>query len=185
MNPYYNFSMEDFLKYLKSLDINKQKRMLFMVEADFYLYESIEYNTDFGTYPDYQNRGFDKHIRTPFYVHYTRFVFSIPEDVFNKPDDKAKEHWEELKKMLLEELNLKQDIFDYEYQSFIIGLKLKEMRLCSKKEFVVRSGLSLRKINQIEDYCFLAKIHDMLTYAEKGLGRKMSLNFIRENTDKK
>lgn len=175
MNPYYNFSMDEFLEYLRSLDVNKQMRMLFMLEASIYLCE--DYDTNFGTYPDYQNLGFDKQLRTPYYKHYSRFLFSIPEDVFNKSDEKAKNDWKSLKEDLLKELNLSEEIFGYQYQLFIIGLKLKAKRLCSKKEFSLKSNLSVSKITQIEDYCFLAKISDIYLYINKGLGREFKLDF--------
>lgn len=183
MNSYYDFSMENFLKYMKSLERNKQKRMLFMLEAGMYLYEDFSYQTDFGTYPDYINAGYDKQLRTPFFLHYARFVYSIPEDLLNKPDDQSKKDWEDLKEMLLEELNLKKEIFEYEYKSYIIGLKLKGLRTISKREFVKKSGLSLSKINVIEDCCFLAKMNDVRIYAEKGLEKNLSMiiKFIDKN----
>ncbi|REC47560.1 hypothetical protein DRF67_10995 [Chryseobacterium pennipullorum] len=172
--------MEEFLKYLKSLDSNRQMRMLFMLEAGIYLSDNCDYYTDFGTYPDYQNLGFDKQVRTSFYKQYSKFLFSIPDDMFNKPDEKAKSDWEILKESLLEELNLNREIFEYQYQSFLIGLRLKTMRMCSKKEFSTRSNLSLSKINQIEDYCFLAKVNDIFMYVKNGLGQEFKLDFLRK-----
>ncbi len=99
----------------------------------------------------------------------------MPDDMFNKPDEKAKSDWEILKESLLEELNLNREIFEYQYQSFLIGLRLKTLPMCSKKEFSIRSNLSLSKINQIEDYCFLAKVNDIFMYVKKGLGQEFFL----------
>lgn len=67
--------------------------------------------------------------------------------------------------------------------SAIIGLKLKGLRTISKREFVKKSGLSLSKINVIEDYCFLAKMNDVRIYAEKGLEKNLSMiiKFIDKN----
>lgn len=38
--------MDEFLEYLRSLDVNKQMRMLFMLEASIYLCEDYDYDTN-------------------------------------------------------------------------------------------------------------------------------------------
>ncbi|KQR94437.1 hypothetical protein ASG01_00680 [Chryseobacterium sp. Leaf180] len=167
--------MESFLVFVKSLKEMKQKRILFMIEAYQNLSENFIYDTNFGTYPDYQNIGFDKQIRTEFYLHYTRFAFSIQKDLFSIPNDESKIYWENLKISLLKNLGLDKTIFDYEYKTFTIGLKLKGLRNISKKDFSKISGLSQRKIDLIEEYCFMAKLNDVRIYVERGLGINFSL----------
>ncbi len=177
MNLDPEFSIDSFIKYLQTLDIHKQKRMLFMAEAEIYLHDQHHYDTNFGTYPDHQNFGFDKIIRTPFYKNYFRLLCLISEDFLNKPDDEAKSKWEELKIQLLEDLKFNKNIFSNDYEGFKIGLKLKALRLCSKKEFAEKSGLSIGKIGLIEDFGFLARLNDINQYVEQGLERKFNLNF--------
>ncbi|SHJ88845.1 hypothetical protein [Epilithonimonas mollis] len=77
MDSNLSFSRELFITYLKTLDVSKQKRMLFMIEASLTLYNDPEYDTNFGTYVDYNNLIFDKMIRNPFYKHYFRLYFHL------------------------------------------------------------------------------------------------------------
>lgn len=180
MNLDPEFSIDSFTKYLQTLDVHKQKRMLFMIEAELHLFEDLDYNTDFGLYPDYQNWGFDKRIRTPFYKNYLKLFYSLSENLLVHPDDEMKSKWEEIKIQLFECLKFDHEIFGADYEYFKMGLKLKAMRLCSKKEFVEKSGLSIVKITQIEDFGFLARIKDINKYVEQGLGRKLNINFKQE-----
>lgn len=177
MNIDTSFSTESFIEYLKTLDSKKQKRMLFMIEAGLTIFDDYDYYTDFGTYPNYQHFGLDKFLGTDFFMNYHKFRFSISDDVFNKPDDSVRDRWKTLKNKLLNELNFDHSIFDYQYEMFKFGLKLKELRQrrnISKSEFSIISGLSKQKITKIEDSGFLSKISEVNQYVVGGL--KMSLN---------
>lgn len=178
MNLNSEFSINKFIDYLKNLDHNKQKRMLFMIEAELTIFDDFDYNTNFGVYPNYQHIAFDKVIRTPYYKNYNLlYVYLADGNLLSVPDDSMREKWNVLKDQFLTELNLDQSMFDHEYETFKFGLKLKELRQkknISKSEFSKISGLNKQKITQVEDFGFLSKISEVNQYIGKGL--KMSLN---------
>lgn len=168
-------NLESFVDYLKPLDYNRKKRMLFMLEAGLTLYNKVDYNTSFGIYPDYQNMFIDKFAGSSFYLNYHSFhFFVIAPHLFPDADDM--DNWSSIKMKIIKELDLENEIFENEYELFTFGLKLKALRTISKKQFAEKSGLSITKITQIEEACFLCKISDINTYLSKGLGKKVTLN---------
>lgn len=89
--------------------------------------------------------------------------------LFDKPGDESRAKWNDFKKIFLQELKLSVSIFDDDYESFKKGLKLKQLRNCTKKEFSDKSGLSLYKITQIEDYGFMSKLKYINKYVSEVL----------------
>lgn len=179
MNIDPSFSTESFIEYLKTLDSKKQKRMMFMIEANLTIFDNYDYYTDFLTYPNYQYFGTDKFLWTNFYSSYQKFIFSLSNDVFNKPDDFMRDRWNSLKDRFFYELNFDDGIYEHEYDLFKFGLKLKQLRhsrSIPKTEFSKLSGLTIKKITQVEDYCFLSKIAEINQYILKGLEMNLKLN---------
>jgi len=161
------FSVELFIDFLKELNRNDQKRMLFMIEADQTIFDELEYDTGFGHYKDFVNST-DVMIISRFYSNYRRFFsFVCAGNVINKPDDVSKKKWDRFKEIFLEELGLSETIFETDYEFFKDGLKLKELRDCPKKEFSEKSGLTLYKITKIEDYGFLCSESDFKKYFDR------------------
>ena len=146
-----------------------------MIEASLTLYNDSNYNTEFGTYPDYQNGFFDKMVRTSFFRNfYWAYFHLINKSFFPKESDIK--NWTPLKDKIVVALQLNVELFTTEYQQFKFGLKLKALRNCSKKNFSKKTGLSFEKITQIEDFGFLPKINDVRIYIEKGLGKNFILD---------
>lgn len=179
------YSVEQFIDYLKGLDINKQKRMLFMIEAGQTISDELEYDTSFGHYKDFVNST-DVMIMSKFYINYRRFFsFVCGGNVINKPDDVSKKGWDSFKKIFLQELRLSETIFGNDYKSFKEGLKLKELRDSAKKEFSEKSGLSLYKITQVEDYGFRSKKSEFDQYwvglKKAGLDRTLKFRKLKKN----
>ncbi|SEM18218.1 hypothetical protein SAMN05421856_101595 [Chryseobacterium taichungense] len=70
MNLNLEFSINEFIDYLKNLDHNKQKRMLFMIEAELTIFDDFDYNTNFGVYPNYQHM----HLKKLYVLHITKII---------------------------------------------------------------------------------------------------------------
>ena len=172
------FSVDEFIDYLKSLDPKRQKRMLFMMEAELTIFDDFNYNTNFGVYPNYQHIAFDKVIRTSYYKNYNLlYAYLADGNLLSGPDENMRQKWDVLKSHFLTDLKIDQSIFVHEYETFKFGLKLRELRQkknVSKSEFSKICGLSKHKITQIVDFGFLSKISEVNQYVVEGL--KMSLN---------
>lgn len=180
MNTESEFSNEIFIDYLKKLDVNNQKRMLFMIEAELTMFDDPDYNTNFGVYPNYQHIAFDKIVRNDYYKKYNSLYAHLCDGNFLiAPNDMIREKWKGLKMQFLEELNLKSSIFGNEFEMFKFGLKLKELRLRKgypKVKLSQESGLSVRKITQLEDFGFISKVRDISQYVLDGLKMNLNLN---------
>ena len=169
------YSLDNFIKFLKAIKSQDQKRMLFMIEAKLNLYNDSKYNTDFGIYPDYKNLLSDKMIPSPFYQIFFRAYFNLLDKKLF-PRIESLNTWKTLKVKILKELSLENEIFENDYELFKFGIKLKAQRGISKVKFSEKSGLSINKITQIEESCFLCKISDINTYLSKGSGKQLILN---------
>lgn len=174
------FSVELFIDFLKELNRNVQKRMLFMIEAALTMFDDPDYNTNFGVYPNYQHIAFDKILRNDYYKKYNSLYAHLSDGNFLiAPNDMIREKWKGLQIQFLDELNLKSSIFDHEFEMFKFGLKLKELRLRKgypKVKLSQESGLSVRKITQLEDFGFISKVSDISQYVLDGLKINLNLN---------
>lgn len=147
----------NFIKKINLFDKNRQKRILFMVEASLTLYDNVEYYTDFNNY--YLENGEEQFISSPYHNIFLHYHFFLKQDdMLNNPTEDNLRFWNEEKIKILDALDLPQEIFKKEYERFKFGLTLKKLRKKNKNNFSKTTGLSIYKINIIEDYCYLAKV---------------------------
>lgn len=181
----YGMNTEEFILRLKKLKYHTQKRLLCIINTHFYLTDCTEYDMNFTSYFDF-NREIECHMRNEIIDMYYKFIFFLMTGhtgegsnyLWLKVNNRHIETWENEKSNIFKVLKIDIDDFTNTYECFKIGLKLKKLRKMSKKNFSRKSGLSLNKITQIEDYAFLVKISDLRTYVEKGLGKEFEINIF-------
>ena len=179
----YGMNTEEFILRLKNLKNASQKRLLCIINTHFYLTNDAEYYTNFGSYFDF-NRGQECHMRNELIDLYYKFIFFLMtghtgdgKNMLTLKVNRAHiETWENEKSKIFKTLKIDVHEFIGNYECFKIGLKLKNLRKVSKIDFSGKSGLSINKITQIEDYAFLAKISDVRLYIENGLGKSFKIN---------
>lgn len=80
------------------------------------------------------------------------------------------EDWLPIRNDIMRKIGYSESDFNSDYETFIIGRKLKKLRGdYTKKEFSAKTGLSIAKISMIENQCYNAKMKDIIIYCEKGL----------------
>lgn len=157
------------ISFLKNKNIIVQKRMLFMLESFMNLIDNFEYHTMFHRIEildSYYDRDF--FINTPFFRTFGFYAIGIvrKNNVFFSSEELAP-LWSPKKEKIIKSLKLPEDLFNLEYEKFKFGIHLHTRRCLSRKNYSKKYGITLYKVQKVEDFGFQCNLYDFGEYIQK------------------